>query len=223
MTSPRAAARPFTFAGCVELRQALDVHALDERELMNRIGEVPAGSIFFHTFGYFLRHRTFTTAYGNDFARWAAVEIGDHALAERLAVVDPFAFSTIEELREHLVTILQDHLRGREAERRVEFDRGFHFQQSHVVEVPLGVAAQTLAEFRAGLATVDESAIYLHTVETRARERRAEGFSEWLRDSLDLPELAERFERIDPYLTTLERIRGRLLSLVDVAMDEARR
>jgi hypothetical protein len=105
----------------------------------------------------------------------------------------------------------------------VEFDRGFHFQQSHVVEVPLGVAAQTLAEFRAGLAAVDESAIYLHTVETRARERRAEAFSEWLRDSLDLPELADRFERIDPYLTTLERIRGRLLSLVDVAMDEARR
>jgi hypothetical protein len=221
--TPRTATRPFTFAGCVELRQALDVHALDERELMRRIGEAPAGSIFFHTFGYFLRHRAFTTAYGNDFARWAALEIGDHALAERLAVVDPFAFSTLEQLREHLVTILQDHLRGREAERRLEFDRGFHFQQSHVVEVPLGVTAQTLAEFRAGLATVDESAIYLHTVETRARERHAEAFSEWLRDSLELPELAERFERIDPYLTTLERIRGRLLSLVDAALDEARR
>jgi hypothetical protein len=38
-----------------------------------------------------------------------------------------------------------------------------------------------------------------------------------------MPELAERFERIDPYLTTIERIRGRLLSLVDVALDEARR
>jgi hypothetical protein len=222
MTS-RTATRPFTFAGCVELRQALDIHALDERELMRRVGEVPAGSIFFHTFGYFLRHRAFTTAYGNDFARWAALEIGDQALAERLAVVDPFAFSTLEALREHLVTILQDHLRGREAERRLEFDRAFHFQQSDVVEVPLGVTAQTLGEFRAGLAIVDESAIYLHTVETRARARHAEAFSAWLRESLELPELAERFERIDPYLTTLERIRGRLLSLVDVALDEARR
>jgi hypothetical protein len=222
MTS-RTATRPFTFAGCVELRQTLDVHALDERELMRRVGEVPAGSIFFHTFGYFLRHRAFTTAYGNDFARWAALEIGDQALAERLAVVDPFAFSTLEALREHLVTILQDHLRGREAERRLEFDRAFHFQQSDVVEVPLGVTAQTLGEFRTGLAIVDESAIYLHTVETRARARHAEAFSAWLRESLELPELAERFERIDPYLTTLERIRGRLLSLVDGAMDEARR
>jgi len=221
--TPRTATRPFRFSGCVELRQTLDVHALDERELMHRIAEVPPDSIFFHTFGYFLRHRTFTTAYGNDFARWAALEIGDHALSERLAVVDPFAFSTVEELREHLVTILQDHLRGREAERRMEFDRGFHFQRSHVVEIPLGLAAETLVEFRAGLATVDESAIYLHTVETRARERRSEAFSEWLHDSLELPALAERFERIDPYLTTLERVRGRLLGLVDTALDEARR
>jgi Family of unknown function (DUF5752) len=217
------AAPPFRFTGCVELRQTLDVHALDERELMHRIGEVPADSIFFHTFGYFLRHRAFTTAYGNDFARWVALEIGDHALAERLAVVDPFAFSTLEALREHLVTILQDHLRGREAEGRMEFDRGFHFQQSHIVEVPLGLTAETLVEFRAGLATVDESAIYLHTVETRARERRADAFAAWLRSALELGELAEKFERIDPYLTTLERIRGRLLGLVDVALEEGRR
>jgi Family of unknown function (DUF5752) len=217
------AAQPFRFTGCVELRQALDIHALDERELMHRIGEVPADSIFFHTFGYFLHHRSFTTAYGNDFARWAAIEIGDHALAERLAVVDPFAFSTLEALREHLVTILQDHLRGREAERRLEFDRGFHFQLSHLVEVPLGLAAETLVEFRAGLATIDESAIYLHTVETRARERRADSFAAWLRSELELGELAEKFDRIDPYLTTLERIRGRLLGLVDVAVEEARR
>jgi uncharacterized protein DUF5752 len=221
--SSRTAARPFRFAGCIEVRQTLDVHALDERELMQRIAEVPAGSIFFHTFGYFLRHRAFTTAYGNDFARWAAVEIGDSALAERLAVVDPFAFSSVEELREHLVTILQDHLRGREVVRRVEFDRGFHFQQSHIVEVPLGVSAETLVEFRAGLATVDESAIYVHTVETRAGQRRTEAFGEWLRDSLALPELAEQFERADPYLTSLERVRGRLLSLVDTALAEARR
>jgi Family of unknown function (DUF5752) len=217
------AAPPFRFTGCVELRQTLDVHALDERELMHRIGEVPADSIFFHTFGYFLRHRAFTTAYGNDFARWVGLEIGDHALAERLAVVDPFAFSTLEALREHLVTILQDHLRGREAEGRMEFDRGFHFQQSHIVEVPLGLTAETLVEFRAGLATVDESAIYLHTVETRARERRADPFAAWLRSALGLGELAEKFERIDPYLTTLERIRGRLLGLVDVALEEGRR
>jgi len=55
--APRVAKRPFTFTGCVELRQTLDVHALDERELGHRLQEVPAESIFFHTFGYFLPPR----------------------------------------------------------------------------------------------------------------------------------------------------------------------
>src|SRR5438105_6285936 len=125
----RAATQPFVFTGCVELRQALGLLALDERELLDRVREVPPDSIFFHTFGYFLRHRPVTTAYGNDFARWAALELGDRALTERLAVVDPFAFPDVDALREHLVTIVQDHLRGRDESRRVEFDRAFHFQR----------------------------------------------------------------------------------------------
>jgi hypothetical protein len=218
----RTAARPLHFAGCVELRQTLDVHAHDERELMSRIAEVPADSIYFHTFGYFLRHHPQTTAYGNDFARWAALEIGDRALAERLAVVDPFAFPRLDALRDNLMAILEDHLQRHAVGGRLEFDRAFHFQRSHLVEVPLGLGAASLAEFRAGLARIDESAIYLHTVETRVRARRAEAFTTWLQDALGMPELAERFERADPYLTTLERVRGRLLGFVDEALGDGR-
>src|SRR2546425_971002 len=80
----------FQFMGCVELRQALDRRALDERELGDRLEEVPAGSIFYHTHGYFLRHRPVTTPYGNDFAAWVALHVRDQALAERLAVINPF-------------------------------------------------------------------------------------------------------------------------------------
>ena len=217
----RAAEHPFVFMGCVELRQALDFHALDARELLDRVREAPPDSIFFHTYGYFLRHRPFATAYGNDFARWAAVELRDQVLAERLAVVDPFSFPTLDELREELATIVQDHVRGVEAVVRLPFARGFHFQQSHLVEVPLGPSARTLREFRDGLARVDASAIYLHMVDARARRGRGSGdFAEWLRTSLGLAELADRIGRIDAYLTTLERVRGRLLNLVDGALEE---
>jgi len=37
-----------------------------------------------------------------------------------------------------------------------------------------------------------------------------------------MPELAERFERVDPYLTTLERVRGRLLGFIDEALEDGR-
>jgi hypothetical protein len=216
----RQATAPFTFIGCVELRQALDRQATDERELMDRLEEVPAGSIFYHTHGYFLRHRPVTTAYGNDFAAWVAVHVRDQVLAERLAVVNPFEAGSLEELREELVGVIHDHLMRRGSVPRVEFGEHFYFQQSHIVEVGLGPGVTNLAEFRAALAEVDASAIYFHMVEARARlGRRAGDFAEWIRTSLELPALADGIERIDAYMTSLERVRARILSLVDGVLE----
>jgi uncharacterized protein DUF5752 len=213
---------PFQFIGCVELRQALDHRARDERELLDRLEEVPAGSVFYHTHGYFLRHRPITTAYGNDFAAWAAVQVRDQVLAERLAVINPFEMGSLEALREELLSVIHDHLLHLSSVPRVELGEVFHFQQSHIVEVPLGPQASTLAEFRAGLAEVDASAIYFHMVEARTRlGRRSGDFAEWIRTELALPALAERIERIDAYMTSLERVRARVLALIDAALEEA--
>src|SRR2546429_4198 len=85
---PLTASQPFVFTGCVEVRQALDHRATDERELLERLEEVPAGSVFYHTHGYFLRQRAITTVYGNDFASSVATQVRDQVLAERLVVGD---------------------------------------------------------------------------------------------------------------------------------------
>jgi hypothetical protein len=217
----RVAREPFAFFGCVELRRVLDRTADDERELMDRLEEVSADSIFYHTHGYFLRQRPAGIAYGNDFARWVALDVRDQVLAERLALVDPFEWRKVEDLREELITIIHDHLARLGTVPRVEFGETFHFQQSHVIQVPLGATARTLAEFRAGLAAVEASAIYFHMVEARARLGRATGdFGEWLRESLGMSELAERIGRIDTYMTNLERVRARVLSLVDEELEK---
>ena len=221
MSPTATATKPFHFIGCVELRQSLDQRATDERELLDRLEDVPAGSVLYHTHGYFLRHRPITTAYGNDFASWVAVHVRDQVLAERLAVINPFEFTSLEALREELLSVIHDHLVGLSTVPRVEYGEVFHFQQSHIVEVPLGSAAATLAEFRQGLAEVDASAIYYHMVEARARlGRRSGDFAEWLRTSLGMTALAERIQRIDAYMTSLERVRARVLALVDTALEE---
>jgi hypothetical protein len=210
---------PFVFTACVELRQTLQRTAHDARELMERLREAPDDAVLFHVHGYFLRHRPFTIAYGNDFARWAAVELADMALGERLAVVDPFQYGRLSELREALVAIIGSHAATRPGP-RVEFQRAFHFQRSRMVLVPVGPPVGTLAEFRQGLAAVDASAIYHHMVEARARASRPRSdFAEWVGTALDLADLATQIERIDLYLTTPERVRGRLLLLVDQALE----
>jgi len=214
---------PFQFMGCVELRQVVGRRALDERELMDRLEEVPLDSVYYHTHGYFLRHRPMSTPYGNDFAAWVAVHVRDMALAERLGVVNPFDSRSLEELRDELGGIIDDHLSHLATVPRVEFGEPFYFQQSHIVEVALGSPAFTLTEFRTALAEVDASAIYVHMVEARARlRRRTDDFAEWIRGSLGLPDLATRIERLDTYMTSLERIRARVLALCDGALDGGR-
>ena len=62
----------------------------------------------------------------------------------------------------------------------------------------------------------------MHMVEARARlGRRAGDFAEWIRSSLAMPGLAEKIERIDTYMTNLERVRARVLTLVDAALEGA--
>ena len=62
----------------------------------------------------------------------------------------------------------------------------------------------------------------MHMVEARARlGRRAGDFAEWIRESLQMPAHADKIERIDTYMTNLERVRARVLMLVDAALEEA--
>jgi len=215
------AGTPFVFMGCIELLESLGRKAQDERELIELLEQVPAGSVFYHTYGYFLRHRIFVRPYANDFASWAVLHARDRLLGERLAVVDPFEFADLEQLREELISIIDDHLSRRPVVPRVDDGDPFYFMQSHVVGVPTGHEARTLAEFRSGLAEVDASAVYFHTVEARARLGRPSGdFADWLGTSLGRTDLAEQVQRIDVYLSSLERVRASILGLLDAALGD---
>jgi hypothetical protein len=105
----------------------------------------------------------------------------------------------------------------------VIFGEPFDFMQSHVVEVPTGVTAGTLEEFRAGLATIQPSAIYYHAIESSRRLARPEtDFAAWLREGLGLDRLAAAVNRVDPYAGSLEQLRTELLRLCDAELGVSR-
>ncbi len=212
----KRANEPFRFIGCSELQEIVGESAEDERELAELLEEVPLDSIYFHTHSYFLRHRFIERAYPNDFAQWVETQVRDHALGERLAVVDPFDYPSLEALREELISIIDDHLSRSPIVPRVVFGAAFHFNRSRILEVPMGVEAWTLREFRDAVAEVDVSAIYYHFFEAHLRLNREESdFTAWIRGSLGLPELADRIRGVNPYLGSLERLRSGLLTACD--------
>jgi hypothetical protein len=206
----------FRFTGCSEVHEILGKTAEDERRLVELIEEVPLDSIYFHTHSYFLRHSYVERVYPNDFAQWVAMEVRDLVLGERLAVVDPFAFSNLETLRDELLSIIDDHLSRMPVVPRVIFGSPFYFNQSRILRVPTGLEAGTLRAFRRALADVEVSAIYYHVFEARHRLNSSENdFSAWALQSLGMPDLAHRLRSINPYVGSLERLRSALISLCD--------
>jgi hypothetical protein len=212
----RKADKPFCFTGSSELRESLGEEAEDEKRLVELLEEVPLDSIYYHTHTCFLRHSHVEQLYPNDFAQWVAMEVRDHVLGERLAVVDPFEFLGLEPLREELISVVDDHLSRTRIVPRVIFGKPFSFNQSRILEVSTGLEAWTLQEFRNALSEVDASAIYYHMFEARHRLGKQEiDFSSWIEGQLEMPELAVKFRAINPYRGSLERHRSALLTVCD--------
>jgi hypothetical protein len=209
---------PFVFHGCLAVRELVGPAAGDARALLEGLGQASDETLFTHTAGTMLRRPVEADAYPNDFALWAATELGDRALAERLAMVDVFDAGSLDALRANLVAVLEDHLHRGPAAAAPAVEP-FVFLRTHVVPVPLGVAATTLREFRDGLAVVDASALFYHVVEVRYRLGRDRGdFAEWAEHGLERPDLAARLARIDAHVGSLERLRDRCLTVLDDAL-----
>ncbi len=212
---------PFAFVACLQLMEFVGLRAENERQLAELMDQAPLDSIYFHTHGFLLRHRFAAGIYPNDFATWAAVQVRDQVLGERLAMVDPGELPGLQALREELVAVVDAHLRAFPINPRVVSGDPFDFVRSRTVEVPTGIEVHTLGELRQALLEVDASAIYFHLVEARLRlGRKQNDFAAWLERALGLGELAERMQAVNPYGGSLERARTRLIQLCDQALAE---
>lgn len=205
---------PFQFMACWELREMLGRRANDVQELLEALEELPVDSIYFHTHSYFLRHPLIAGPYPNDFANWAAIQVRDRVLGERLAVLDPFEIGDLEALRGEIISILDDHLSEVKSVPRVTYGDSFYFMQSRILAVPAPVRARTLTEFREALESVDASAVYYHVFDAMARKaKRRNDFVGWLEDGIGMRDLAAKVGAMNPYATSLEGLRARLVAL----------
>src|SRR5262249_54340107 len=141
----------------------------------------------------------------------------------RLAAVDASRSSSAAGVREELIATIDDHLQHLAGPPSPRQGDPFRFLQVHLIPVPSGHQARTLAEFRDALALVDASALFYHVIEARYREQRGRGdFAEWIDTGLGRSDIAERLAHIDPYVGNLERLRDRLPPVLGPAVDQER-
>jgi hypothetical protein len=211
---------PFKFIACTEVRELLGLHADNEVQLMEMLEDIPPDSIYYHMHSYFLRHVYLAGPYPNDFANWAAVQLRDRVLGEKLAAVTISPQKSIEDIRLEVIEVIDSHLCKTKTNPSATYGSPFHFMKSEIVEIPLQKEARNLSEFTDILRDIHASAIYYHIFEARIRVRRGRNdFSTWLGDIRGLRDLADRIEKIDFYMHSLEGLRAGILKLCHEEMD----
>jgi hypothetical protein len=218
-TRPRAARSPFYFNSAAHLLRIGKEKATTLMELLEAIRTYPESSIFQHTFQTLAEHHFISGGFSNDFSHWAFSSCNEVELAERLAAIDVREFTSIATLRERLIHIIESYLqKNPRAATRVAMEP-FYLMASDLVVVPTPYVARNLEEFADGLRKVSIHAIYYHFIDARLRIKlNSNDFSVWLEKDLDLPQAADKVNRIDIYTSTLEDVRRGILKVIETEM-----
>src|SRR5579864_7577027 len=201
IAEPVQASTPFQFATASYLTRVENFQAQTIGELAEGIAQASDASIFYHTFQTRGRHHFLTEGFSNDFAQWALASLNQPALAERLASIDIRDYVSIAELRADLRHIVAEFCESQPKQAEQSAFEPFYFCQTVEVTRPLPWDAKTLPGFRAGLERLSHASFYYHFVASRLRlQLRTNDFSHWFENSLGLPQLATRANRIDIYI-----------------------
>lgn len=205
---------PFVFYTERRLVVLTGRRASDFPQLLNGLREVPGSSIFYHTHHMYLAHHFETPVFSNDFSLWISEALQDAGLGERLAAIDLLSFTSIRQLREAIIRMIEHHtdngLRPRECPPGDEF----HFCRSKSFIMRTGLTAHDPDEFFRVLPQVSNASLFFHFFEARLRlGRETNDFSVWLLGRGE-GALATAIDAMDPYSTTLDEFKERMIALV---------
>lgn len=214
---------PFRFKECVYIIEPTGQRAATLREFSSLLRDVPPASIFFHMHQSYLHMSLEAPEFMNDFSNWAAVSLEDRALAEKLANVAPFEFGSIDpDLRRRLSEIVDTHI-AQHPEKADLPAKPFFFNSATTLIVD-GPMVDDLLGLRSELASVHVSSIYFHVFFARLHHHQAtDDFSAWVEQNYEAPAMVRAIRSIDPYMHTLESLRGILVRVIDRFASEVRR
>src|SRR2546427_11212415 len=176
---------PFEFVTVSYLTRIGNQSAGTLAELLTGLENCSDASIFHHTYQTLGSHHFLTEGFSNDFAQWVLVDANRNDLAEQLAALDIRDYVSIAALRSDLCRLTSDycaafpHLASQAALER------FYFCESVGVTAPLGRSAQTLDEFRDGIAHLSHASFYFHFIYSRMQlQLRTITYSRYLWDGI---------------------------------------
>lgn len=205
---------PFAFYTERRLVALTGLKAKNLPELLSALREVSGSSIFYHTHHQYLSHHFEKPVFYNDFALYVSQALQEERLAEKLAAIDLLAFTTIRQLRDAIIATIEAYLReNRGRVRDCPPGDEFHFCKSKSFIMPTGIVASDVPDFFTKLPQITNISLYFHFFEARLRlERPTNDFSQWLYGCGE-DKLARAIDKIDPYIMTLDELKGEIIEL----------
>ncbi|MDP8263084.1 MAG: DUF5752 family protein [Candidatus Ancaeobacter aquaticus] len=206
----------FQFCSRLIIRELTGIKAHNLDELLSHVKTVPGAVIYHHTHHFLQLHQYLVPEPPNDFAYWVDTSLGYHDLSERLASINTCDYRTIRDLRERIIAVLEKFISEGKASRESNVGEEFYFIKSVSIAFNTPYEVRTLEEFLDVLKRISIDAIYYHMFEAPLRlEKEGNDFSMWIREQLDMGELADKIDCLDPYTHTMEGLRNKLVRVVE--------
>lgn len=206
---------PLVIRDCTMTAVATGDEALTLRELRDRLRDLPAACLYYHFWARLLRPVYRDREFNNDFANWAAYQLRDPVLAERLALLDPADHPGTEALSQELYELVDERVGELDGAPGAVGDRAFHFLHAELVIFDTNQRVQGPDELAELCATLSPGSVFYHFVD--ARQRNADGaddFQRWLSGFGDrYRDLCRRLGQVDVHFSTLEELRDGLHEL----------
>jgi hypothetical protein len=188
--------------------------ALNLRELRERLCYCPVECLFHHFCETVIRPTFDDPEFRNDIAVWAARDLRDRILAERLGIINPYLLSDLEELRQLVIDAIDDRLADLPYIPSVQLGEDFRFMRAVTVVFDTGVELVKPSDLIEALPQMSLGSIYFHFVEARRRtENRLDDFSVWLANfGTESKEMIRALRLIDFYYMSLPELKDHLIA-----------
>jgi len=209
--------KSFKFYDCIALLSPTGQKASNLKEFLDIIERSEDKVIFHHLYQSHLEFNLKIGEFPNDFSNWAAYELEDLALAEKLANFDPYDYKTVLEAKDYLIEIIEEHLWNLPTIPWVRPGSEFYFASATTIVLPLGLETASLKGFRKALDIIPGSSLYFHFYEARKRmkEKEHDDFSIWIDENFNNQILVKKIRDIDFYFFSLEEIRKKLINIFE--------
>jgi len=192
--------------------------AVNLRELRDRIAQCSENVLFHHFCETTLRSTFDNPDYRNDFAVWSKLYLGDRVLAERLAVLDPYEYSSLGELRAATLEVIDERLGESTMIPWARPGDELYFLEATTVVFDTGIRVTHPRELAASIGAMTGGSVYFHFLEARRRPPFGkDDFTAWLLENADgetnRPYI-EALARIDFYFHSLPDLRKELFTVL---------